>query len=167
MNMPSISGTANRLQPSPMRFFEYELDYNLPSTSGPTTCGPSRKVPRFYLRALRSICKGSSQDPVDIDQDSMPMDPAPAFTIGKRRTLDSSECSSEESGTVVQSKRKQKMPAESTNPADENTTMDQAPIAGNIFPPTQDKCRVRINRNLSQLQLILTKWTNTKSEITK
>ncbi|CAO4375355.1 unnamed protein product [Caenorhabditis nigoni] len=82
--MPSTSGTAHRLQPSPIIFFDYESDYNRPSTSG-----PSRKVSRCYLGALRSMDKRNSPDPVDIDEDSMPMETAPAHSLRKasRRRL--------------------------------------------------------------------------------
>ncbi|ULT84703.1 hypothetical protein L3Y34_013392 [Caenorhabditis briggsae] len=90
----------------PISVLNYELDYNRPSTSGPTTCGPSREVSRCYLHVLRSIGEGNSQNPVDIDD--MPMNTVPAFKTRKELSLS--------------------MPPASTNPADENITMDQPPV---------------------------------------
>ncbi|PIC21019.1 hypothetical protein B9Z55_026009 [Caenorhabditis nigoni] len=49
-----------------------------PSTSEPTPGGPTRKVPRCYLRALRSMDKRNSPDPMEIDKDSVPMETDPA-----------------------------------------------------------------------------------------
>ncbi|ULT84701.1 hypothetical protein L3Y34_013390 [Caenorhabditis briggsae] len=133
MYMPSTSGTANRFQPPPIDFLDYELDHNRPSTSGPTTCGPSRKVPRCYLRALRSIDEGNSQDPVNIDQDSMPMETAPSCSLKRasRRQLHSSDFATEEGSRMEVKFRREESSStstQSTNRVDENTSLDRAPV---------------------------------------
>ncbi|UMM43944.1 hypothetical protein L5515_019239 [Caenorhabditis briggsae] len=106
MKMYQGLGPANTT--CPISVLNYELDYNRPSISGPTTCGPSREVSRCYLHVLRSIGEGNSQDPVDIDEDAMPMNTVPAFKTRKEFSLS--------------------MPPASTNTADENITMDQPPV---------------------------------------